>query len=334
MKVTVVLSTLSAMTLVSAGKFHKDFPGKTEIVSNAYIIEYEPYFNHNLAYQALSAHNVGYKVHNEYAIFNGASITVNSEHDGHAIASISGVKNVWHVTTHNLPKGKKCKDKMNKNNKPIDPLTFSSHAMTGVKELHERYKLTGKGVKVGVIDSGIDYNHPAFATAGASAGCFAQNGESCRITHGWDFVGDDFTGRDELKPDADPMDCDGHGTHVAGIIGGNALNINTGPKPPQPFVGVAPDVTFGVYRIFGCTGITRNDIILAAMEMAFNDGMDVINMSLATGSSYKENPTAILAEKLIVRGMALVGIAGNAGDSGVWMVSETGLGDHATSVAS
>ncbi|KAF9992624.1 hypothetical protein BGZ80_008482, partial [Entomortierella chlamydospora] len=70
------------------------------------------------------------------------------------------------------------------------------------------------------------------------------------------------------------------------------------------------------------------------MEMAFNDGMDIINMSLGGGSSFKENPTAALAEKLIARGMALAGAAGNDGTDGVWMVSDTGLGDHATSVAS
>jgi len=57
-------------------------------------------------------------------------------------------------------------------------------------------------------------------------------------------------------------------------------------------------------------------------------------MSLGGGSAYKYNPTAVLAEKLIVRGMALAGAAGNDGTEGVWMVSDTGLGDHATSVAS
>ncbi|KAG0284248.1 hypothetical protein BGZ98_006003, partial [Dissophora globulifera] len=130
------------------------------------------------------------------------------------------------------------------------------------------------------------------------------------------------------------MDCYGHGSHVAGIIGGNALDIKVTPKPPQPFVGVAPEVTLGAYRIFGCNGSAGEDVILAAMELAFNDGMDVINMSLGGGSSYKTNPTSVLAEKLIARGMALAGAAGNDGADGVWMVSDTGLGDHATSVAS
>ncbi|KAF9423317.1 hypothetical protein BGZ76_003668, partial [Entomortierella beljakovae] len=329
MKVSVILSTLAAATLVSAGKFHQVLSGKTNnIIPNGYIIEYESHITHDLAHQALKGHKVEYKVRNEYNIFNGASITVDSEHDGHAIASISGVKNVWLISTYTIPKIQKSKTK------PTDPQAISDHIMTGVKDLHEKYKLTGKGVKIGVIDTGVDYKHPAFSAAGANAGCFARYGKNCRITHGWDFVGDDYTGLNTPVPDSDPMDCYGHGTHVAGIIGGNALNIKVSPKPPQPFVGVAPDVTFGAYRIFGCNGSSGDDVILAAMELAFNDGMDVINMSLGGGSSYKENPTAVLAEKLIVRGMALAGAAGNAGDSGVWMVSDTGLGDHATSVAS
>ncbi|KAG0344827.1 hypothetical protein BGZ54_005737, partial [Gamsiella multidivaricata] len=57
-------------------------------------------------------------------------------------------------------------------------------------------------------------------------------------------------------------------------------------------------------------------------------------MSIAGGSSYKTNPISVLAEKFLIRGKALVGPAGNDGYDGVWMVSGTGLGDHATSVGS
>lgn len=60
----------------------------------------------------------------------------------------------------------------------------------------------------------------------------------------------------------------------------------------------------------------------------------VINMSLGGSSSYKSNPTAILADKLVARGMALAAGAGNEGTDGVWMVADTGLGDLGTSVAS
>ncbi|KAF9273946.1 hypothetical protein BGZ68_001081, partial [Mortierella alpina] len=60
----------------------------------------------------------------------------------------------------------------------------------------------------------------------------------------------------------------------------------------------------------------------------------VINMSLGGGSAYKHNPQASLAEKLIAKGMALAAAAGNDGHEGAWMVSDSGLGDSASSVAS
>ncbi|KAF9413463.1 hypothetical protein BGZ76_005031, partial [Entomortierella beljakovae] len=305
MKITAILSVIAAATLVSAGKFHPE-KSHTKVVPNAYIIEYEDGVKHNQAQNALRSNKVNFKLRNEYNVFNGASVSVKSGHSGEALAKIPGVKNVWQVTLYDHPKLQKS------NKKPTDPVVASLHSMTGVDVVHKKYKLTGKGIKVGVIDSGIDYKHPAFAAPGAKEGCFARYGKNCRVAHGWDFVGDDYVGTDP-KPDSDPMDCGGHGSHVAGIIGGNALNIKSDPKPPQPWVGVAPEVTFGAYRVFGCDGSAGDDVILAAMELAFNDGMDVINMSLGGGSSYKSNPIALLGDKLAARGMALAAAAGNDG---------------------
>ncbi|KAI1315508.1 hypothetical protein EDD11_000689 [Mortierella claussenii] len=328
MKITVIISALAAVTLVSAGKFHPHKIGTVDIVPNGYIIQYDDNVHHNQAQNALKAHKVDYKLRSQYNIFNGAAVTVKSGQKGDELAKVPGVKNVWPITLYSIPKVQKSKKKA------TDPETTSLHHMTGVDIVHKKYKLTGKGVKIGVIDTGIDYKHPAFAAKGADAGCFARYGKNCRVAHGWDFVGDDYTGANAPVPDSDPRDCNGHGSHVAGIIGGNALNIKVEPKPPQPWIGVAPEVTFGAYRVFGCNGSAGDDVILAAMELAFNDGMDVINMSLGGGSSYKSNPTAVLADKLIARGMALAAAAGNEGADGVWMVSDTGLGDLASSVAS
>ncbi|KAF9988655.1 hypothetical protein BGZ75_008896, partial [Mortierella antarctica] len=268
MKVTAILSALAAATLVSAGTFH-DFSklDKVKTLPRGFIIEYHDNIKANEAHNALNSRKVDYKIRNEYNIFNGAAITVNSKHDGKDIAKIPGVKNVWPIKLYSIPK-------LQKNTKQPDFAATSLHRMTGVDVVHKEYKLTGKGIKVGVIDSGVDYKHPAFAAPGADAGCFARYGKNCRVAHGWDFVGDDYTGENDPKPDSDPMDCGGHGTHVAGIIGANAMNIKTSPKPPQPFIGVAPEVTFGAYRVFGCDGSSADDVILAAMELAFNDGMD------------------------------------------------------------
>ncbi|RKP25140.1 peptidase S8/S53 domain-containing protein, partial [Syncephalis pseudoplumigaleata] len=105
----------------------------------------------------------------------------------------------------------------------------------------------GAGIKIGIIDSGIDYKHPALG------GCF---GEGCKVTNGYDFVGDKFDGLYTMVPDDDPMDeCNGHGTHVAGIIGA-ASAAKT---------GVAPGATLGAYRVMGCSSKTAIDVIVAAM---------------------------------------------------------------------
>ncbi|KAF9306607.1 hypothetical protein BG003_000989, partial [Podila horticola] len=231
MKITAILSALAAATLVSAGKFHvpKGEHGSAHTVPNAFIVEYEDKVSHGDFHNSLNSHSIGFQVRNEYNIFNGASVTVTSDHKGEALAKLPGVKNVWPVQLRHVPKTKKS------TKKPTDPEVVSDHHMTGVDVVHKKYKLTGKGVKIGVIDTGVDYNHPAFAAAGATAGCFARNGKHCRVAHGWDFVA---------------------------------------PMPPLPFVGVAPEVTFGAYRVFGCKGNAGNDIIMAAMELAFNDGMD------------------------------------------------------------
>ncbi|KAG0287412.1 hypothetical protein BGZ98_004642, partial [Dissophora globulifera] len=229
MKLSVILSVLAAASLVSAGKFHIPKHAKVQFVPDAYIIQYDDNVKHAEAHNNLRANKVDYKVRNEYSIFNGAAITIKSEHDGDALAKIPGVKHVWRITLHSLPKAEVS------NKKATDPEVTSLHHMTGVDIVHKKYKLTGKGVKIGVIDTGLDYKHPAFAAAGADAGCFARFGKHCRIAHGWDFVGDDYTGINDPVPDSDPMDCNGHGSHVAGIIGGNALNIKVSPKPPQPF---------------------------------------------------------------------------------------------------
>ncbi|KAF9087725.1 hypothetical protein BGX29_000698 [Mortierella sp. GBA35] len=334
MKATLIVSALLAATVVSAGRLHAPTPSNPqEIVHRSYIIEYDDHYTHSHFTSTLKRRSIDVDVRKEYEIFNGAAITLRSdEHNGEHLASLQGVKNVWPVTTYSLPR---IRD-------PIEPFAeggisaaaVSNHNATGVNILQETFNLTGVGIKVGVLDSGVDYTHPAFAIAPAPRGCFALNSPTCRFTKGYDFVGDDFTGARRPRPGPDPMDHHGHGTHVAGIIGGNALSTTISPRPIIPWVGVAPGVTFGIYKVLGKAGVTTTEVLLSAMEMAFKDGMDIINMSLGGGSSYRDGPEAKLAEALTANGMVVIAAAGNEGTDGAWMVSDLGLGDSTTSVAS
>ncbi|SDL67407.1 PA domain-containing protein [Glycomyces sambucus] len=182
---------------------------------------------------------------------------------------------------------------------------------------HER-GITGEGVKVGVIDTGIDYTHPDLG------GCF---GPGCRVAYGTDFVGDEFDSDDpelsEPDPDDDPADCGGHGTHVAGIVGADG-----------EVTGVAPDVEFGAYKVFGCEGSTSAEVIMQALETALEDGMDVVNLSLGQSYQWPGYPTAKAADRLTEEGVAVVASMGNDGETGVYSGSAPGVGEDVIAVAS
>ena len=128
------------------------------------------------------------------------------------------------------------------------------------------------------------------------------------------------------SPDPNPDDCAGHGTHVAGIVGAN--DATNGLK------GVAPDVVFGAYRVFGCEGSTTADIMLAAMERAYKDDMDVLNMSIGSAFQWPQYPTAVAASRLVDKGMVVVASIGNSGTSGLYAAGAPGLGDKVIGVAS
>ncbi|MDO5495001.1 MAG: S8 family serine peptidase [bacterium] len=172
--------------------------------------------------------------------------------------------------------------------------------MMGAGRAHTDLGLSGAGVRVGIIDSGVDYHHPDLG--GSADSEFPTE----RVAFGQDFVGDSFASFAPAPtaatpaPDPDPDDCLGHGTHVAGIIGANG-----------EFTGVAPGATLGSYRVFGCTGSTTSDILLGAMEAAFADGMDVLTLPtppVHEGSSY---PTTAAADALSQAGVVVVAPAGN-----------------------
>ena len=120
-----------------------------------------------------------------------------------------------------------------------------------------------------------------------------------------------------------PDDCGGHGTHVAGIVGASGA-----------ITGVAPDVTLGSYRVFGCSGATSSDVMLAAMERIYRDGADVLNMSISEDlSSWPEAPTAQAATRLAKKGIVVVAAAGNDRLDGLWAAGAPGVGKDVIAAA-
>ncbi|KAI9216954.1 peptidase S8/S53 domain-containing protein, partial [Blastocladiella britannica] len=211
---------------------------------------------------------------------------------------------------------------------PDAPFPQYAHQLTGVDKVRAQSpELTGANVLVGIVDSGIDWKHPAFAIPGQE--CTEFKGPGCRVQFGRDFVGDAYDsagkkGSATPTPDADPMDCGGHGTHCAGIVGGNDPKVQ----------GVAPGATFGAYRVFGCDGSTGTDVILSALEAAYEDGMQVINMSLGGGRVDSSYPEAQAVTTLGENGVYVMIAAGNDGDKGIQVVSSPSIATGAMSIAS
>jgi subtilisin family serine protease len=153
---------------------------------------------------------------------------------------------------------------------------FSPHVMTQIDKLHAE-GITGKRFRVAIVDSGVDYTHPALG------GCF---GPGCLVEVGYDFTGDRFMpGVQPVEPDEDPMDdCVGHGTHVAGTIAAQSENNEYG------FVGAAPGVKLDAYRMWGCTTRSTIEIELAAFARAVEDGAVIISYSNGECVFAKDKP--------------------------------------------
>ncbi len=244
------------------------------------------------------------------ALWNGISVEAKSSEIA-KIRRFASVKAVYPVQTHTLP-----------STTAISPDLATALQMTGADVAQHELGLTGKGVRVGVMDTGVDYHNPDLG------GGF---GRDARVVTGWDFVGDAFNADPEdptynpvPSPDGDPDDCNGHGTHVAGILGAKG-----------EVTGVAPEVTFGAYRVFGCDGSTTDEIMIAAMERVLRDRMDVLNISIGDEfNNWPGSPVAVAADRLVRKGVVVVASIGNGGTGGVYSAGAPGVGERVIGVAS
>ncbi len=248
-------------------------------------------------------------------LFNGLSISV-SRGQLSTLMRIPGVRAIYPVDTIAMPEPGESSAEL-----------FTALAMTGADIAQNELGLDGSGVRVAVMDTGVDFDHPDFGGNGTNGSTVFP---TSRVVAGWDFVGDDFNADSSspsynpvASPDPNPDDCNGHGTHVAGIIGASGV-----------VTGVAPNVSLGAYRVFGCEGSTTADIMLAAMERAQDDDMDVLNMSIGSTYQWPEYPTAKAASRLVKKGMVVVASAGNSGGTGMYSTGAPSVGDDVIAVAS
>ncbi|WP_186315646.1 S8 family serine peptidase [Catellatospora sichuanensis] len=178
---------------------------------------------------------------------------------------------------------------------PVRAFTDVSVPLVGATEVWQREDATGtpakgKGVTVAVIDSGVDYSHPDLG---------GGMGDGFKVVGGYDFV----------NGDADPMDDNGHGTHVAGIIAGKAAAAGG-------VTGVAPEANLLAYKAMNEWGEGYTSDIVASIEAAADPAnphrADVINMSLG-GYGDGLDPLGMAATAATRAGVVVVAAAGNSG---------------------
>ncbi len=186
----------------------------------------------------------------------------------------------------------------------------------------------GTGVRVAVLDSGIDYTHADLGGPGTAdfysqcygansvavtAPCDAYFGPNApKVKGGYDFVGEVWPNAGE-QPDPNPIDFEGHGTHVADIIGGN------GPTHQ----GLAPGVS--LYAVKVCSAVSSSCSGLALLQGVdwaldpngdgnINDAVDLMNLSLGSDYAGDEDDLSFAVNNAVRVGVVVVASAGNGAD--------------------
>lgn len=229
--------------------------------------------------------------------FNGASLTVPGD-QVHKLLESDQVRAVWpdsEITAMSSPVASSSVATA------ASPEEVQADIAEGIERLHED-GITGEGVKVGVIDTGIDYNHPDLKDVYVGGYDFVD-GDADPMETTWE----DWKASNRAEVSGGNTYYTQHGTHVAGIIAGTG-------QAPGTARGIAPDAEIYAYRVLGPYGSGHTSTILAAMDRALADGMDVVNMSLGASVNDPLSPQAMAANNLMLAGVTTVVAAGNSGD--------------------
>ncbi|KAL0956638.1 hypothetical protein HGRIS_002771 [Hohenbuehelia grisea] len=276
---------------------------------------------HDEVYHHMRKRGILFDVNNEFdtpEILVGASVKIESADDITRVTEIPGVKAVRPVLSIPRPQIFGAYTVNDPKDPRLPPNPLSTHLMTGVDKLHAQ-GILGEGIKIGIIDTGIDYKHPALGGA---------MGPGHKVIGGYDFCGDAYTGKNTAVPDNDPLDtCAGHGTHVAGIIGAD-------PGNPFGISGAAYKASIAAYRIFGCKGSTSDDLIVQSLIRGYNDGMDILTLSLGGVDGWTEGTGSVVASRIAEQGRVVTIAAGNDGAQGSWYTSSPGNGLSVMSIGS
>jgi len=245
---------------------------------------------------------------------------------------------------------------------PVKPNNTRGVPLIGAPNVWQNFALRGENVKIGVIDTGIDYTHANFGGPGTVEAYDAAHAAETlpanplyfgplapRVKGGIDLVGDSYNADPDSAtyqpiphPDMNPLDCNGHGSHVSGTAAGSGVTAAgatyTGPYNATTISGnswtigpgVAPKADLYAIRVFGCDGST--DVTVDAIEWAVDNDMDVINMSLGSSFGTKDDPSAEASTNAAKAGVIVVASAGNSGPN-QYITGSPATADGAISIA-
>ncbi len=179
-------------------------------------------------------------------------------------------------------------------------LIDQSIGIIGANDIWSGYNITGEGIVVGILDTGIDYMHPDLG---------GGLGPDYKVMGGYDFV----------NGNNDPMDDHRHGTHVAGIVAANGQ-----------LQGVAPDARLVGYKVLDHEGYGYASWIIAGIEQSVIDGVDILNVSLG-GPGSPDDPMSQAIDNASAAGVVCVVAAGNSGP-GYYTLGSPGVAKRALTV--
>ncbi|MDQ0376825.1 S8 family serine peptidase [Amycolatopsis thermophila] len=229
----------------------------------------------------------------------------------------------------------------------VVPKTRSNNSTAQLTNTLNAWQQTGRlgdGVRVGVIDDGIDYTHADFGGPGTKAAYDSVDRAAptplfpnAKVVGGTDLVGDGYDaatdGADTPKPDPNPIACGEHGTHVAGTVAGYGVNADgstfTGDyskltadslNAMKIGPGMAPKASLYAIKVFGCAGSTN--VTSQALDWAldpngdgdFDDHLDIVNLSLGSDFGAPDDPDSLFVRKLAANNVLSVIAEGNGGD--------------------
>ncbi|GAA3877643.1 S8 family serine peptidase [Saccharothrix violaceirubra] len=230
---------------------------------------------------------------------------------------------------------------------PKQRTNASAVQLTKTLNAWQSYGKLGDDTRMGIIDTGIDYTHADFAGPGTPEAYKAVDPTkvdpsffpTAKVVGGYDFVGDAYDGEspdpeiNTPKPDPNPLDCNDHGTHVAGTAAGFGVNADGSTfkgdytkLTPEALnamrigPGTAPKALLYGLKVFGCTGSTN--VTSLALDWSldpdgdgdFSDHLDVVNLSLGSDYGAPDDPDSLFVRKLNKAGVLTVFSAGNGGD--------------------